>query len=66
MRIYDFGETEATYYLVMEEVQGSSYLKRWRNWRWLNDCEFWPRWPKRLIMPITRGSSTATSSRATC
>ena len=31
VRIYDFGQADATYYLVMEEVQGSSYLKRWRN-----------------------------------
>ena len=31
VRIYDFGQTDATYYLVMEEVQGSSYAKRWRN-----------------------------------
>ena len=30
VRIYDFNQTDATYYLVMEEVQGSSYLKRWR------------------------------------
>ena len=31
VRIYDFNETESTYYLVMEEVQGSSYSKRWRH-----------------------------------
>jgi eukaryotic-like serine/threonine-protein kinase len=31
VRIYDFGETDATYFLVMEEVQGSSYSKRWRH-----------------------------------
>jgi eukaryotic-like serine/threonine-protein kinase len=31
VRIYDFNQTEATYYLVMEEVQGSSYLRRWRH-----------------------------------
>jgi eukaryotic-like serine/threonine-protein kinase len=31
VRIYDFGLTESTYYLVMEEVQGSSYSKRWRH-----------------------------------
>jgi eukaryotic-like serine/threonine-protein kinase len=30
VRIYDFGQAETSYYLVMEEVQGSSYLKRWR------------------------------------
>ena len=30
VRIYDFGQTEGSYFLVMEEVQGSSYLKRWR------------------------------------
>ena len=31
VRIYDFGQAEATYFLVMEEVQGSSYSKRWRH-----------------------------------
>jgi serine/threonine-protein kinase len=30
VRIYDFGEAEGTYYLVMEEVVGSSYVKRWK------------------------------------
>ena len=30
VRIYDFGQAEGSYFLVMEEVQGSSYLKRWR------------------------------------
>jgi len=30
VRIYDFGQTEATYFLVMEEVNGTSYSKRWR------------------------------------
>ena len=30
VRIYDFDHAEGSYYLVMEEVQGSSYLKRWR------------------------------------
>jgi serine/threonine-protein kinase len=31
VRIYDFGQADATYYLVMEEVNGSSYAKRWRH-----------------------------------
>ena len=31
VRIYDFGQAEGRYFLVMEEVQGSSYSKRWRN-----------------------------------
>src|SRR5262249_40601243 len=30
VRIYDFNEADGTYYLVMEEVSGSSYAKRWR------------------------------------
>ena len=30
VRIYDFGEAEGIWYLVMEEVTGSSYVKRWR------------------------------------
>ncbi len=31
VRIYDFGQAEATYFLVMEEVNGTSYSKRWRH-----------------------------------
>ena len=31
VRLYDFGETEGTYYLVMEEVDGTSFSKRWRH-----------------------------------
>src|SRR5262249_34761381 len=31
VRIYDFGQSDGTYYLVMEEVNGSSYAKRWRH-----------------------------------
>jgi serine/threonine-protein kinase len=31
VRIYDFGKADGTYYLVMEEVDGSSYSKRWRH-----------------------------------
>ena len=31
VRIYDFGQTDATYFLVMEEVTGTSYSKRWRH-----------------------------------
>jgi eukaryotic-like serine/threonine-protein kinase len=31
VRIYDFGQTDTAYYLVMEEVNGSSYSKRWRH-----------------------------------
>jgi len=30
VRIYDFGQAEATYFLVMEEVNGTGYSKRWR------------------------------------
>jgi serine/threonine-protein kinase len=30
VRIYDFGQADGTYYLVMEEVTGTSYAKRWR------------------------------------
>ena len=30
VRIYDFGEAEGAWYLVMEEVDGTSYVKRWR------------------------------------
>ena len=31
VRIYDFGVTDSVYFLVMEEVNGTSYLKRWRH-----------------------------------
>ena len=31
VRIYDFGQAEAAYFLVMEEVDGTSYSKRWRH-----------------------------------
>ena len=31
VRIYDFGQADSTYYLVMEEVNGTSYSKRWRH-----------------------------------
>ena len=31
VRIYDFGQAESAYFLVMEEVNGSSYSKRWRH-----------------------------------
>ncbi len=30
VRIYDFGQAEGTSYLVMEQVDGVSYVKRWR------------------------------------
>ena len=30
VRLYDFGESDGLYYFVMEEVDGSSFLKRWR------------------------------------
>jgi serine/threonine protein kinase len=30
VRIYDFGQAGTAYYLVMEEVNGTSYVKRWR------------------------------------
>ena len=31
VRLYDFGEAEGGYFLVMEEVDGTSFSKRWRN-----------------------------------
>ena len=31
VRIYDFGQADALYYLVMEQVDGTSYAKRWRD-----------------------------------
>jgi serine/threonine-protein kinase len=31
VRIYDFGQADAAYFLVMEEVNGTSYSKRWRH-----------------------------------
>ena len=31
VRLYDFGESDHIYFLVMEEVEGSSFSKRWRN-----------------------------------
>lgn len=30
VRLYDFGEANGTWFLVMEEVDGTSYLRRWR------------------------------------
>src|SRR6516164_4806024 len=30
VRIYDFGQADGTYFLVMEEVNGISFSKRWR------------------------------------
>jgi serine/threonine-protein kinase len=30
VRIYDFGQADGAYFLVMEEVEGTSYSKRWR------------------------------------
>ncbi|MFO0889263.1 MAG: serine/threonine-protein kinase [Isosphaeraceae bacterium] len=30
VRIYDFGQAGATWFLVMEQVDGPSYVKRWR------------------------------------
>jgi serine/threonine-protein kinase len=30
VRLYDFGESEGMYFLVMEEVDGTSFSKRWR------------------------------------
>ncbi len=30
VRLYDFGEAEGGYFLVMEEVDGTSFSKRWR------------------------------------
>lgn len=31
VRLYDFGAANGTYFLVMEEVDGTSFAKRWRN-----------------------------------
>lgn len=31
VRLYDFGQTQGAYYLIMEEVDGSSFSKRWRS-----------------------------------
>lgn len=31
VRLYDFGESDGLYFLVMEEVDGPSFSKRWRN-----------------------------------
>ena len=31
VRIYDFGQADGMHYLVMEEVTGSTYSKRWRH-----------------------------------
>ena len=31
LRIYDFGLADSAYFLVMEEVNGTSYSKRWRH-----------------------------------
>src|SRR5579885_3509912 len=30
VRIYDVGQENGTYYLIMEEVNGTSYSRRWR------------------------------------
>src|SRR3954447_3229478 len=30
VRLYDFGEANCTYFLVMEEGDGTRYLKRWK------------------------------------
>jgi len=31
VRIYDFGQADGTYFLIMEEVNGTSFSKRWRH-----------------------------------
>jgi serine/threonine-protein kinase len=31
VRLYDFGESEGTFFLVMEEVNGQSFASRWRD-----------------------------------
>ena len=31
VRLYDFGESEGTYFMVMEEVNGQSFANRWRD-----------------------------------
>jgi hypothetical protein len=30
VRLYDFGESDGLYFLIMEEVDGASFLRRWR------------------------------------
>ena len=30
VRLYDFGEADGTYYFVMEEVDGPSFVRRWK------------------------------------
>ena len=30
VRLYDFDEADGTYYFIMEEVDGTSFAKRWR------------------------------------
>jgi serine/threonine-protein kinase len=31
VRLYDFGEAAGTFFLIMEEVDGSSFLRRWKH-----------------------------------
>src|SRR5262249_26031906 len=31
VRIYDVGQADGAYYLIMEEVNGTSYARRWRH-----------------------------------
>jgi len=33
VRLYDFGESDGNYFLVMEEVNGPSFANRWRDLR---------------------------------
>ena len=67
VRIYDFGQADGTYFLVMEAGQSAPASPNGGGiWSWPTGCESWPRWPMPSTMRIIRGSFTATSSRATC
>ena len=55
VRVYDFGETEATYFLVMEEVPGSSYSKRWRHLSLTERLRILAQVAESSTTPITRG-----------
>ena len=47
VRLYDFGESDGIYYLVMEEVDGSSYQKRWKHLPLIERLRICARWPTR-------------------
>ena len=47
VRLYDFGESDGIYYLVMEEVVGSSYQRRWKHLPLIERLRICARWPTR-------------------